>query len=406
MNKYKRFAMTVIVINILLIIGFNIIIKADNQGMAYGQYRVDISRIVKLMEAGETIDRLNLKEYSTIIAVKEFAPDEVTKNSYTVESVNGKLYRFEYRGQKQEGRLILNILMILNLLFNIFLIFYIGKKVIKPMSDMTELAVTLAKGNLSIPIKAEKRSFLGRLVWSLDMLREKLEGDKERELELIKDRKTLILSLSHDIKTPLSAIDLYTNALLKNIYDSHEGKQAAINGIRKNTHIIKDYVNQINQAAREDFLSLQVNNSDFYINDVLDYINEYYTDKMSQKHTGFVIHAGENCLLYGDKDRTIEVLQNIIENALKDGDGKKIGIYCNEEEGCKLISVENTGCTLKPEEINYIFDSFYRGANSESVKGSGLGLYIARQLIHMMDGEIYAGIESDIFKLVVVLRKL
>ncbi|MBQ3692750.1 MAG: ATP-binding protein [Clostridia bacterium] len=60
------------------------------------------------------------------------------------------------------------------------------------------------------------------------------------------------------------------------------------------------------------------------------------------------------------------------------------------EENCKLISVINSGCTLNDNEITHIFDSFYRGSNVGSNSGNGLGLYICRQLIRKMKGEIFA----------------
>ena len=113
----------------------------------------------------------------------------------------------------------------------------------------------------------------------------------------------------------------------------------------------------------------------------------------------------ENCLLYGDLDRAVEVLQNVCENALKYGDGKQIHISFDEEEDCKLITVENSGCSLKEEEFTYIFDSFYRGSNSDKAKGSGLGLYICKSILHKMDGEIFAKEKNGMFAITVVLKK-
>ena len=75
---------------------------------------------------------------------------------------------------------------------------------------MSNLAYELAKGNLSLPVKEENSKLFGRFLWGMDMLREKLEDNKARELEFQKEQKTLILSLSHDIKTPLSSIELYS----------------------------------------------------------------------------------------------------------------------------------------------------------------------------------------------------
>lgn len=110
-------------------------------------------------------------------------------------------------------------------------------------------------------------------------------------------------------------------------------------------------------------------------------------------------------MIHGDFDRIVEVLQNVIENAIKYGDGKKITINLDEEENCKLLTVCNGGCSLAEEELPHIFDSFYRGSNSEKQEGSGLGLYICKELMHKMDGDLFAKIKDREFYMTVVLRK-
>ena len=71
----------------------------------------------------------------------------------------------------------------------------------------------------------------------------------------------------------------------------------------------------------------------------------------------------------------------------------------------RLITVRNSGCSLKQEELINLFDSFYRGSNVGSADGSGLGLYISRQLMQKMDGEVFAEIKEDDFCATVVVRK-
>ena len=238
------------------------------------------------------------------------------------------------------------------------------------------------------------------------MLRENLEDTKKRELSYQKEKKTLILSLSHDIKTPLSAIKLYARALKDNLYDTEEKKMAVVDGISKNTLEIEHYVNEIVKNSREDFLELPVKMSSFYLNEVIDKIQAYYTEKLETIKTKFVIGEYNNCMVKGDEDRAVEVLQNVIENAIKYGDGQKINISFTDEEDCKLISVTNTGCSLKEEDLPHIFDSFYRGSNNKNQEGSGLGLYICKQLLMKMDGDIFAKIsENNTFTVTVVMRK-
>ena len=112
-----------------------------------------------------------------------------------------------------------------------------------------------------------------------------------------------------------------------------------------------------------------------------------------------------DCLIKGDKVRLIQVMQNIMENAVKYGDGKSIQMYGEEEEDCKLVHIENSGSSLKEEELPNLFDSFYRGSNSHGVKGNGLGLYICKTLMQKMDGEVFAQTRDENFRVTVVLRK-
>jgi signal transduction histidine kinase len=144
---------------------------------------------------------------------------------------------------------------------------------------------------------------------------------------------------------------------------------------------------------------------EFYLSELVDKITVYYRDKLELVKTNFHVDSYGNCLLKGDSERCIEVLQNIVENAIKYGDGSRISLHFSEEDGCVLICVRNTGCTLPDTELPHIFDSFWRGSNAEKHSGSGLGLYICRQLMHKMGGEIFAQIKDDCMMVTAVFPK-
>ena len=107
----------------------------------------------------------------------------------------------------------------------------------------------------------------------------------------------------------------------------------------------------------------------------------------------------------GDIDRSVEVIQNIMENAVKYGDGKKISLEFSEEDDCVLITVVNSGSSLSDTELPHIFDSFWRAANAANTSGSGLGLYICRQIMRKMNGEIFAEIHGDKMSVTAVFPK-
>ncbi len=410
MSKFKIFTLLIIIVEIVLIVSVNIMYFQQNDGNGGREYLVEARRLIKEIEeqglGASEIEAMSLNKYEMIVGIRAFVSGDASNNDYLVEEIAGKLYRIEYVGERSSQiPLYINIALLFMMVVTSSVLVYVYNKVLKPFHDMSNLSYELAKGNLSMPIKEEKSKLFGRFLWGMDMLREKLEENKAKELEFQKEQKTLILSLSHDIKTPLSSIELYSKALSEDLYDTKEKKDEALQGITRNVKEIKGYVDEIVTASREDFLNLEVNMGEYYLSEVMKDIENYYKDKLSVIHTEFQVHKVSECLLKGDKDRMVEVLQNVMENAIKYGDGKSIRISFDEEEDCKLIHIENSGCNLKKEEFPNLFDSFYRGSNSNGIKGSGLGLYICKTLMRKMDGEIFAEMRKEVFCVTIVVRK-
>lgn len=391
-----------IIIEILLIVFSNVLItgslRRDNL-----LYRIEAKQIAKRMET-EHVEDISLSDYKTIVKIEPYDDSQVNYD-YIVAECDGVIYRIGYEEKDNTGvLLVLNICLGMMFIFSAVIFIYIDRKVLKPFNSMTDMTVELAKGNLTKPITEEKSRFFGKFLWGMDMLRENLEDSRRKELEYQKEKKTLVLSLSHDIKTPLSAIELYTKALKEGIYDSEEKKAEALNGILKNADEIKRYAGEISKISREDFLDLKVNVSEVYIDDVINKIEAFYHDRLSVIHTGFSVDRHTNCLLLCDPDRLVEVLQNFMENAIKYGDGKSVKISFEEEEGYKLICVTNTGTAPDETDMQSIFDSFYRGKNTEGIQGSGLGLYICKNLMQKMDGDAYAEAVDGGFRAVAVVK--
>ncbi len=410
MSKFKFFTLLIIIVEIVLIVSVNIMYFQQNDGNGGREYLVEARRLNKEIEGQKIefseIEAISLDKYDLIVGISEFVAGRSCANDYLVEEINGKLYRIEYVEERSSILpLYINILFLCMMVATVIVLVYVYYKILRPFHDIGNLSYELAKGNLSMPIKEEKSKLFGRFLWGMDMLREKLEENKARELEFQKEQKTLILSLSHDIKTPLSSIELYSKALSEDLYDTKEKKDEALQGITRNVKEIKGYVDEIVTASREDFLNLEVNMGEYYLSEVIKDIENYYKDKLSVIHTEFQVDEVAECLLKGDKERIVEVLQNVMENAIKYGDGKSIRISFDEEEDCKLIHIRNSGCNLKKEEFPNLFDSFYRGSNSNGIKGSGLGLYICKTLMRKMDGEIFAEMNADFFNMTIVVRK-
>lgn len=215
----------------------------------------------------------------------------------------------------------------------------------------------------------------------------------------------MILSISHDIKTPLSTIKLYARALAEHLYDTDERRVDAARRIDEKANEISHSVDAIIQASTGEFLNLPVVDSEFYLERLVTKISEYYTHRLEAAHTHFSIEKYSDCLIRGDFDRMCEVTENFLENAIKYGDGKEISLSFTREEDCILMTVQNSGCTLLSEEVVHIFECFRRGSNSTNINGSGLGLYIARKLCTSMGGEVYAKVSDGIFTVTAVMKR-
>ena len=98
-------------------------------------------------------------------------------------------------------------------------------------------------------------------------------------------------------------------------------------------------------------------------------------------------------------------VENLMENAFKYGDGKEIRGTFGEEDYCQLIEVYTSGEAVAEEEMPHLFDSFYRGTNAGEKEGNGLGLYIGRQLMRKMEGDIFAVREQEGMRICLVFRE-
>ena len=394
MKSFLKLTVAVIAMLAVIFTGANIILHYTDKGDEGRPYRVEAQRIAFKIENGESF---SLSDYPSITNVEKLSGGfRESDSDYLVKEIGGTLYRFDYsfRSDNSTAVILFNICFGSAAAFVLILMLFLFIRIICPFEKISGFPTELAKGNLTAPLKENRDNYFGRFLWGLDLLREKLESQKSSELALQKQNKTMVLSLSHDIKTPLGVIELYAKALEKGLYKDEQKKLEVARSINGKCEEIRGYVDGIVKASSDDFLKLEVENGEFYLSALIGKIKEFYTDKMSLLKINFSVESFSDCLLSGDLERCVEVLQNIIENAVKYGDGREISVSFSTEDECRLVHIRNSGCTLNENELPHIFDSFWRGSNAGSNNGSGLGLYICRTLMRTMNGDIFAEIKG------------
>ena len=403
MKAFRRLCIVVITVFLLLTVVLNLFLvgtKDHNKGI----YRVEAKRLAD--EIAET-GNYDLEKYPHITGV--FHADDgglyTSNEHYLIIEAGGTLYRVEYTvGNGQHSIAAINCVFGVLFLLIVGLLYYIRGHIIVPFCRLSGVPQELARGNLSVLIPEEKSRFFGKFVWGVNLLRESIEDSRKKEITMQRDKKLLLLSLSHDIKTPLSAIKLSAKALARGLYKDEEKRRAVAESINTRADEIERFVSDITKAVSEDFMSFEVTQGEAFLSVIITRIEARYAPRLAMSGTELAIQKYDDCILSCDPDRLAECLQNLIENAIKYGDGRRIEISFDKMDGCELITVSNTGCTLEAKELPQIFESFHRGNNADRVQGNGLGLFICRRLMGLMNGEVYADIRNECFYITLVVK--
>ncbi len=380
------------------------------------QYKVEINEIMVGLEKEEAFSKPDLHGMEYIEAVSFLAYEEAqdmqaveafyqNKNGVNTTVLpflmkGGELIgyiRFDYtiHSNRQSVLWITEGILAVACGFLIGVLCYIKSKILKPFHALQNMPYELSKGHLQGELEESKSRFFGKFIWGIAMLRDTLHDAKAREWKLEKEKKLMLLSISHDIKIPLSTIKLYAKALYEGVYDTEEKKLHAAKQIENHALEIEGFVKEIITTSSEDIVSIEVENGEFYLEDFIEKVRQYYEPKCRLVMMKLQVGAYDNRLIKGDMERALEAMENVIENAFKYGDGKSITIDFYEEDYCQIVRVFNTGVPIKSEEMPHVFDSFYRGSNVNQKEGNGLGLYISRQIMRRMDGDMFAVCEED-----------
>lgn len=403
MRDFRRLCIVVITVFLLMTAVLNLFlvgVKDHSKGI----YRVEAKRLAD--EIAET-GNYELEKYPHIMGVFKADDNELytSDEHYLIIEAGGTLYRVEYTvGNGQHSIAAVNCVLGVLFLLMIGLLYYIWGHIIVPFGRLNDVPQELARGNLAVPIPEEKSRFFGKFTWGVNLLRESIEDSRKKEITMQRDKKLLLLSLSHDIQTPLSAIKLNARALARGLYKDEEKRRAAAWRINTRADEIERFVSEITKAASEDFMSFEVTQGEAFLSDIITRIDARYAPQLAMSGTEFAIQKIDDCILSCDSDRLAECLQNLIENAIKYGDGRRIEISFDKMDGCELITVSNTGCTLETKELPQIFESFHRGNNARRIPGNGLGLFICRRLMGLMNGEVYADIRDECFCITLVVK--
>lgn len=203
----------------------------------------------------------------------------------------------------------------------------------------------------------------------------------------------MLTTIAHGIKTPVANIKLYASAIEMGLYQEDgipDKKDAEIAAkIDKNADDITLLVKEMIETTATGMVDFIASPAKFYINEIVEFINQEYSNRLAMLHIPCKIDCSTEAMIDTDKSGLIRILSQIMDNAIKYGDGSGISIIIEKQDEGFFLSIKNKGKLISEQEIPYIFNSFWRGSNSELAEGSGIGMFEAKQIARKLGGDIY-----------------
>lgn len=266
----------------------------------------------------------------------------------------------------------------------LFLFFMLYFKIVKPFWKLENYAGRLAKGDLSVSLQYERTNFFGAFTWAFDHMRKEILDARRNEEKAITENKTIIATLSHDIKTPIASIRAYAEGLEANLEADYEQRERYLQVIIKKCDEVTRLVNDLVLHSLSELNKLEVKKEPVRIGTVLQNVLEDFAyAKITVKHP---IPDAE---LLGDSKRLAQAFLNLLENAKKYAPEAEMLVWAQAVQNPfprYEIHLRDYGEGIAPEDMPFVTQKFYRGQNAADRPGSGLGLYIVTYIMERMDG--------------------
>ncbi|MDE7131702.1 MAG: HAMP domain-containing histidine kinase [Lachnospiraceae bacterium] len=314
--------------------------------------------------------------------------DLYVNDSFTGDALEGvfagkavwqtKKERYDILRDRLQWEVIVFGILLLLLIYVVLMILYLNY--IRPFHTLQEFAAQVAKGNLELALPIHKNNFFGIFTESFDLMRQELKRARESEYQANISKKELIAELSHDIKTPVATIKATCEVL--QVTEQKEDTLRKVGVIAGKAQMIDNLVGNMFHATMEELEVLKVEP----VEESSLIIPEMFHDF---KYYGQITLENDipECLLYFDKLRLQQVLDNIINNSYKYA-GTEVKVRFIESTDGIIIKIRDFGQGTTEDELALIKEKFYRGNNTEGKSGSGLGLYLADNFMIQMGGEL------------------
>ena len=279
---------------------------------------------------------------------------------------------------------------------------WIYRSVAAPLVKLRKATQNIKEGNLDFVLDVEGTDEFSELCRDFEEMRRRLKESAEEKIAMDKENKELISNISHDLKTPITAVKGYVEGIMDGVADTPEKMDRYVRTIYNKTNEMDHLINELTFYSKIDTNRIPYNfakiNVSEYFNDCVEEIGlDLETKNIRLAYFNYV---DENVLIIADPEQLRRVIHNIIGNSIKYLDKQQgfINIRIKDVGDFIQVEIEDNGRGISARDLPYIFDRFYRAdaSRNSATGGSGIGLSIVKKIIEDHGGKIWATSKESI----------
>lgn len=352
--------------------------------------KIDIEKCLEAGRKGASWKTVQLRGGSYIVKVSPIAFKNGEQGSTIllvplekVDVTSGKFLLFT-----------LIIFLVSFFLTNLLFAFIFSKSILSPLARLQAAAGEISMGNLDYEVIEEGDIEIKELCRSFEQMRIKLKKSVYTQMKYDDNRKMLVSSISHDLKTPITSIKGYVEGIIDGVASTPEKVEKYLRTVYSKADQVDSMIDDLLLYSKLDLNQIPFN---FERTDIVKYFEDCIAENEHELEKADIKLKLENSVKecrYAmiDRERVRRVIINILDNAKKymNKPEGRIDIILRESSSSIIVEIKDNGAGIPGESLQHIFDRFYRADTARSrVSGSGLGLAIARQIIEGHNGKIW-----------------
>jgi len=291
--------------------------------------------------------------------------------------------------------MLMSIILILALTAGV-LIIWIYRGVAVPLGRMKIATQNIKEGNLDFELEVEADDEIGQLCRDFEEMRMRLKDTASDKIEYDKRSKELISNISHDLKTPITAIKGYVEGIMDGVADTPEKMDRYIRTIYNKANDMDLLINELTLYSKIDSNRIPYNFNTILVNEYFDDCAEDLKIDIEARgiHFDYLNYVEGDVRIIADAEQLKRVINNIVSNSAKymDKSHKTIHLRVKDVGDFVQVEIEDNGKGIGPKELPFIFERFYRtdASRNSATGGSGIGLSIVKKIIEEHGGKIWA----------------